>query len=372
MLSFEEKMSKYYQKQEESMNDRAEVMFEQSMKSEATRQTYRYGLNGFLKFHNIKSQNVIILPHSEIQIMVEDWIFSMKKRNVNRNTIRGYLAGLKLFLVVNDVVINWVKINKFMPEASRKSGKQAYTNEDVRQLLSFSVSRKYIAVVHVLASSGMRIGEIRHLRIRDLEDMPHGCKSVYVQISKSKDPRFTFISPEAVKALDEYLDERRLKGDIINSESFLFATTYKGFKQISETRMKMIMNQQVKKLKRKKVDGRRYDKQLNHAFRKRFITICASNQNVNDRLAETMAGHSQTIPLDNSYLDVTKEQLFAEYLKALPELYVDEKYRLEIKLIEQQQKIEENESKDIRYQKLELQMLEMKMHMENIISKTST
>ena len=371
MLSFEEKMSKYYQKQEEPMKNRAELMFQQSIKCKATRETYQYALNGFLKFHNIKSQDILILPHPEIQIMVEDWIFEMKNRNVNRNTIRGWLAGVKLFLVVNDVMINWIKISKFMPEASKPSGQKAYTNEDVRELLLTSVNKKYRALVHILASSGMRIGAIRHLRIRDLEEMPHGCKSVVVYAG-TKDEYLTFISPEAVEAIDKYLDERRLKGNIINSESFLFVSSYGGFKQITETGMKMVMCQQVKKIKRKTIDGKRHDKMMNHAFRKRFITIFASNQNVNNRLAEKLAGHSVTISLDNSYLDVTKEQLFTEYLKALPELYIDEKYRLETKLIEQQQKIEELESKDNEIKSLQLQMLEMKMHIENINSKTST
>ncbi|MDC0211949.1 site-specific integrase [Candidatus Nitrosopelagicus sp.] len=352
------------------MYDRSELLFSQAIKSEATRQSYHYGLNGFLKFHNIKSQDVLVLDHSEIQIMVEDYVFSMKNRGVGKSTIRSYLAGLKLFLDMSDVVVNWTKIRKFMPEASRKSGQKAYTNEDVRELLHTTVNKKYRALVHVLASSGMRIGEVRHLRIRDLEDMPHGCKSVLVSISKSKDERFTFISSEAVKALDEYLDERKLNGDKINSESFLFATSYKGFQQCSETGMKMVMAKQVQKLNRKAIDGKRYDKMMNHAFRKRFNTILKSNQKINIVLAERMMGHSVTIPLDNSYLDVSKENLFAEYLKALPELYIDEKYKLEAELIEKQQQIEELESKDNKIRNLELQMQEMKAHFENIISKS--
>ena len=352
------------------MYDRAELLFSQAIKSEATRKSYQYGLNGFLKFHNIKSQDLLVLPHSEIQIMLENHVFDMKDRGVGKSTIRSYLAGVKLFLDMSDVVVNWIKIRKFMPEASRKSGQEAYTNDDVRELLHTTVNKKYRALVHVLASSGMRIGEIRHLRIRDLEDMPHGCKSVYVQISKSKDPRFTFISPEAVKALDEYLDERKLNGDKINPESFLFATSYKGFKQISETGMKMVMCHQVKKLKRETIDGKRYTKMMNHAFRKRFITILRLNKKINLVIAERMIGHSTIIPLDNSYLDVSKENLFNEYLIALPEIYVDEKYKLEAELIGKQQQIEELESKDDKIKALELQMAEMKLHIENISSKS--
>ena len=45
--------------------------------------------------------------------------------------------------------------------------------------------------------------------------------------------------------------------------------------------------------------------------------------------------------------------MFAEYLKALPELYIDEKYKLEAELIEKQQQIEELESKDNKIKALE-------------------
>ena len=103
------------------MYDRAELLFQQAIKSEATRKSYQYGLEGFLKFHNIKSQDVLILPHSEIQVMVEDYVFSMKNRGVGKSTIRSYLAGIKLFLDMSDVMVNWTKIRKFMPEASAKA-----------------------------------------------------------------------------------------------------------------------------------------------------------------------------------------------------------------------------------------------------------
>ena len=92
----------------------------------------------------------------------------------------------------------------------------------------------------------------------------------------------------------------------------------------------MVIARHVGKLKTTKlITGNRTDKMVNHAFRKRFNTILKSNKKINIVLAERMLGHSVTIPLDNSYLDVSKENLFAEYLKALPEIYVDEKYKLE-------------------------------------------
>ena len=364
-------MSKYCNENKESMPNRSELMFKEAIKSEATRKLYQNSLDKFLKFHNISSQYILSISKSDIQILVEDYVFDLKKRNLTRMSIKGYLQGVKLFLELSDIVLNWTKIKRFFPEASKTSGQKAYTNEDVREILNSSINKKFRCLVHVLASSGMRIGAVRELQMKHLGDMPHGCKSVLVY-ADTKDEYLTFISPEAVKALDDYLDERRSQGDEITSDSFVIVTSKRGFKQCNDTTIRMVIARKVANLKTSKIiTGNRTDKMVNHAFRKRFNTILKSNQKINIVLAERMLGHSVTIPLDNSYLDVTKDNLFAEYLKALQELYVDEKYKLEYQLVENQQKIEELESKDNKIKALELQMLEMKMHLENIISKSS-
>ena len=55
-------------------------------------------------------------------------------------------------------------------------------------------------------------------------------------------------------------------------------------------------------------------------------------------------GHSQTIRLDNSYLDPSIDRLFEEYLKAIPELSIDDSIRLRLKTQIQEKRITELES----------------------------
>ena len=57
--------------------------------------------------------------------------------------------------------------------------------------------------------------------IRDLEDYKNGCKSVKVY-ADSYEEYHTFIHAEAVKALDEYLESRKRKGEKITSDSWVF------------------------------------------------------------------------------------------------------------------------------------------------------
>ena len=81
-------------------------------------------------------------------------------------------ATLKHACEINDVVLNWKKIKKFIN--SEKTGNEtngrdrAYTHEEIQNILEFSDQRIRTAFL-ILASTGMRIGALHSLRIDDLE-----------------------------------------------------------------------------------------------------------------------------------------------------------------------------------------------------------
>ena len=103
--------------------------------------------------------------------------------------------------------------------------------------------------------------------------------------------------------------------------------------------------------------GKRYNKQLEHGFRKRFNTIMKTTPNMNISLAEKMMGHSVTVALDNVYLDPTIEQLFTEFKKAIPELIIDGEVRKQAQLdiMTKENQILEKTNKDnaLRLEKVE-------------------
>ncbi len=104
----------------------------------------------------------------------------------------------------------------------------------------------------------------------------------------------------------------------------------------------------------------RYEIMSSHGFRKRFVTICKDNDQVNISLAEKLVGHSVTGPLDNSYHKPLLERLFVEYQKHIPLLVIDEKYSLELELEKSKDKDDEvanlkNTILEINYNMLELQ-----------------
>lgn len=294
--------------------------------------------------------------------MLEDYLFDLKKR-VSPRTVRTMFFALELFFSMNDVVLNFKKIRRMFPQVEKPTGTHAYTTKDVQKILDICKSRKKKALVLLLASSGIRIGAVSELKLKHLRDMPHSCKALMVY-PDSKDEYVTFLTPEAVEVLSDYLEERRKIGEELSQDSPLFRTDYN---KLGLGRIKPMTSEALTSMmyrlasfahtNRHRQTSNRYTIQGAHGLRKRFNTILKSNKDVNLNLAERLMGHSQTIRLDNSYFDPTVESLFEEYKKIIVKLSVSEEIRLKLENELKDKKIEQLESdKDRRIFLLESKM----------------
>jgi hypothetical protein len=81
-------------------------------------------------------------------------------------------------------------------------------------------------------------------------------------------------------------------------------------------------------------------------------------------------GHSTTIPLDNVYFKPAIEQLFDEYQKVIPELMIEDKFRLLKQIEKKDEKINELNQKDNEIDMLKHTILEIQnnlLEMRNTI-----
>jgi len=251
---------------------------------------------------------------------------------------------------MNDITLNWKKIKKLLPEKKKTVGDNPYTTEQVKEILKHTSNPKFRAIIHFLASSGVRVGSFVEMRVRDLEDFKDGCKSVKVYPG-SKDEYYTFIHQEAVNALEDYFEYRRKKGEIINGDSWVF--TSKPDKPICTETATSSLNRFVTKALDRQKSGVRFDNMTCHGFRKRFATVLKSNKEINLSISEKLLGHSTTIQLDNHYFKPTLEVIFDEYQKAIPDLAIDESIKLKLELEKKDEKLSSLESKDRRIEQLE-------------------
>ena len=352
-----------------SMNQRSIVLYHSAIKSEATRIQYDYHLNKFKKYFIIKNFDKLVeIEDKKIQIMIEDYLLHSRDNGKNYGSLASCLNALRLFFSMNDVIINWVKLKKMLPEKKKASGQVAYTTNQIQTLLKYAKKPKFKALIHLLSASAVRIGAFQYMKIKHIQPTPFesdGTRSVLVY-ADTRAEYYTFIHQEAVEALDEYLDFRTRKGEIITPDSWVFPKQLDFKKPATVLSLSTTMSRYVKNsLNRGSKDSElgRYEIMVNHGFRKRFDTICKNNDLVNNNNSEKLMGHSVTIPLDNHYHKPKLETLFDEYKKHIHELMIDDKFRLQEELKKKDEKINKLNQKDNEIDMLKQTILEIKLNM---------
>ncbi|MFZ1076761.1 MAG: tyrosine-type recombinase/integrase [Nitrosotalea sp.] len=356
-------------------DNRSLRVFESAIRSEYTRRNYRITLKKFMDFVEISDYDKLAgIPDMKLQKLLEDYIIFLKTQDLNPNSFPVMLTSLQLFFSMNDRVLNFKKVKKLFPETIKRSGYSAYDTRHVQLLLKVTTDLRNRAIILFLASTGVRVGALEGLKIKHLKNMPDGCKRVVIYES-TKEEYITFLSPEAAKALDSYLEKRRNDGEMLTLESPLFRDKYDTRATLAHAMRYRGHVDVLKRLMRKsglarEKNGSRYNIQLCHGFRKRFNTILKANKEINSNIAEKLMGHKNG--LDGTYFVPTEEQCFAEFQKAIKDLIVDDSERLLVQNRELEIKLSEKENleDEIQRQKQAIDYLlskdpEAKKHLEN-------
>ena len=139
------------------------VVFEKFLKSEATRKMYLYYFNTFLKWaqKNIEkltmADGLLQLKDEKLQEIIEDYLMYLRRR-LSPNSMPAIISALELFFSMNDKNLNFKKIRRMVPTTMKKSGHDAWSTSDIQNMFKNTVSRRDRAFVHILASTGCRIG----------------------------------------------------------------------------------------------------------------------------------------------------------------------------------------------------------------------
>ena len=203
--------------------NRSLLRFEEAIKSEATRKLYERHLESFLEFTKIKSPDGLLqLKDSFLQELLEDYLFHLKKR-ISPNSIPQRFAALELFFAMNDKNPNFKRIRKMYPSTIRPTGRDYWATSDIKKMLANAKTSRMRAIIHLLASTGCRIGVIEKLRLKHVSEIEN-LKAVKFYDGTNEE-YYGFLTPEASKELDDYLNKRRNDGEILTGESPLFRKT---------------------------------------------------------------------------------------------------------------------------------------------------
>ncbi len=200
--------------------------FQDAIKSPRTKETYTLFLLSFQTYIKAPKCDMLLQKYSikEMEMNIIEYILYLRdQRKVSPSTNRVNVAAIKHFFDMNDFVgINWKKVSKYMGEFYTVAEDRPYTREEIRQLVNAAHSIRDKAIILLLSSSGLRVGGLLRLRLKDLTPLS---KYYIYQIKvykKTREQYITFCTPEARGMIDQYLEFRKRMGEKLTLDSLLF------------------------------------------------------------------------------------------------------------------------------------------------------
>jgi integrase len=287
--------------------------------------------------------------------MLIDYIAKMKTEGLSTSYINVTLAAIKHLCVMNDIIINSKKINKFVGEPTKLQEDRPYTREEIHQLLNVCDLRMR-ALVLLLASTGMRIGALPSLKVGDISDVLHTCGTDHSNGGRvtvyagTKDKYITFMTPECRKAVNDYLEFRKKSGERINEDSPLIREQFdiddlgkirNAVHPLCRDNYSNILRHTLVKAGLRIVNhsygGRhRHKISISNGFRK-FFSNQLIEADIKTEYRWLMEGHDLK-GNDKYYVRITEQKLYEEYQKAIPFLTIDPSQRLQRELAHEKAK----------------------------------
>ena len=354
--------------------------FVNSLRSEATKRFYIYGLNKYMQYYHFGLEDLVKDNAKIIETNIIQYITWLKQdQKLSSMTIESYLSTVIHFYSMNDVILNRKKIGMYLGEYVRKQKDRAYTTEEIANLLEFCDERSK-ALVLLMASTGMRIGALADLQQRHLEKIKEFNLYKIIVYEGTKEEYYCFTTPEAALAIDTYLDYRKRCGEKLTDDSPLFREQFdiNDLEQIKKYPRRLttiaLAKLLVRQLNRsgvmptgKETEGSRRGRKRNpiaraHGFRK-FATTNMIRAKVNAEAREMLLGHS--IGLTTAYYRPDESELLSEYLKAVDLLTINQENRLRL------------ENEELKEEKSQMKLMKeqfnaMQSQMQSILSIVSS
>jgi len=349
------------------MKPRCLILFEESCRSKQTLKTYQVLLNKFLRWSQKDHESLLLLTKPELTELLQDYVIHLKKR-ISPNSIIGNMSSIFKFLDVNEREYNKKKIAMLYPEKVKLTGERAITESELQELIIFSPGKKGSAIIHVLASTGCRPEGLAELQIKDIEPI-EDCISLKIY-SGSKNEYYAFLHQEATEALKKYHEEREKLGEKLLPESFVFRknrfiVNQKNPEPLNSSSIGSYMRKAMKRGNIKRVkEGHRYDLAVCIGIRKRFNTVLKRNPKISYATSEMLMDHK--VRYEGHYNKPTREELFEEFKKAIPELTISITSKQKAKIEKQKQKIDDLERKEDEIDDLKLGMKRLKAKVKRI------
>jgi hypothetical protein len=359
-----------------------------ALKAKETKRQYPHRLDKFLTFmrftgsiedkckqlYEFSKKNNASVTQSYLIKFINSQKKRIENKEISEGTLVNYIKAIKLFYSMNDIIINWKKLGKGVPAERHSADDRIPTPEEIKKLLEHP-DRRIKPIVYTMMSAGIRVGSWDYLKWKHIIPIKRNgvivaAKIILRNTKINNREYFSFITAEAYHALADWMDFRKLHGEVITGESWLMRDTWEKIDRDHSHRIGLarlpkkfggmaIANmigeawriQGVRDLlDRSDKTKKRHEFKSTHCFRKIFETKCQKarmNHNHIKLLMDHSLGESQ------NYHRPVEQELLEDYLSCAADLLtVNDENRLRLK-------VELLERKEVDYAALDARMDQM-------------
>ena len=271
------------------------------------------------------------------------------KDYLNPISFGNYFGPIKKLFDMNDVAIPWKRIRSTYPELDNVSSSRGWTRQEIARMFKCARDPRDRAIVLLLASSGMRAGAPHQLNWGDLTpiyrngdkltlDPGEGSNvaCAMLEVYRGSSERYmAFITPEAFAALQEYAHfwSEHMGRQAGPDDPMFIMMRYAPKRATRRTIRKRIIGMVGRAGLHDSRDGKMHMVPLMNGFRRFFNKTCKEALSGNSTLGslikhEFMMGHSGLTSLDENYFKTDALEMAVDYVKAVPDLTIDDAERL--------------------------------------------
>lgn len=329
------------------MPESALVTFKKSLKNPYTKRNYETNFDRFAKWAKLsKSCNELLtMDARKIEDKIVKYVEKLESAGKSTSTLIITMSAIRKFFVANraESRLNWKWLNGNVTKNNGVVKDRDYTKQELQTVLKHCDSRK--RAILLLLMTGIRRGAIPGFKVRNLKKITeyHDSKGERQPLDNhiykltvyegEKEEYYTFLTNEAAKAIDTYLDTRRKAGEEITPESPLIRNSFDSLNgsepvPITESGLNMLFIRLARSAGIRNVKDshtKRHDVMLFHGIRK-YVNHAYVNAKCGPIHTELLLGHR--VGLQHNYLRPTEDEMLMEWLKAVPTLSLTDEAEL--------------------------------------------
>ncbi|PNQ74051.1 integrase [Hanstruepera neustonica] len=163
--------------------------------SKSTVETYSFFIADFIEFN--QSKDLISLTNRDVELFIESVFI---KRNYSISTQRQFISAVKQFIIfypetqISNLALTRPKKSKKLPTV--------LSPEEIIAIIQCTRNLKHRAIITLLYSAGLRIGELLALKLRDISLTR---KQIHIQSGKGRKDRYATLAESFLPLLNNYM-----------------------------------------------------------------------------------------------------------------------------------------------------------------------